>query len=432
MAEVAPIHGIHYKVSEIGSLDKVIGPPYDVLTPEDQDALYAKSPHNFVRIMLNKAEPGDNEANSTYTRAAQTMNMWLGDGTLVEDIDASYYIYEQEFNNPNTGDRLKRLGIFCGLKLEPYSEKVVLPHEQTRSKAKEDRLLLMRATSSNPEPIYCLFEDEQQTLTAKLQAIAVSTEPFLSATVNGEDHRVYRIHDAATVSEIRVFFESRQIWIADGHHRYETGLSYADERRSTGLYGPTELQPFDYLLVVLTAFNDPGIVVLPTHRLVKNISADRMSSFLDDLERYFAVELTPLGELPKSMFADVTTGVHQFGLVTADGAYTLKLKDTSAMDSEDHCDAWKALDVSILQTLILDRILGIPATDLATTPDIGYSRNYQEALDRVSSGEYQIGLILNDPSANEVRDVAAANDKMPPKSTFFYPKLWSGLILRKV
>lgn len=430
MAEIAPFRGIHYN-TEMVPLDRVVGPPYDLLNADQQAALYAESPYNFVRIMLNRAEAGDGPDNNPYTRAGGFLNQWLESGVLLEDPAPAFYLYRQEFTNPADGRRTTRSGLFCAIRLEPYEAGVVLPHEETRTKAKEDRLNLMRATGANPEPIFGLYEDEQGELNALYDRIAAGA-PFLEARSDGDLHRVWRAEDPAIIEQARRFLAPRRVWIADGHHRYETGLAYRDERRA-GEPG-TDPRPYDYLLIVLTSFTDPGIVVLPTHRLVKNVPESRLADLYLQLQRYFDIEPVHPDRLAERMEGNPAEGVHRFGLLMRDKAWVLILRDPSIMDSavEGHADCWKRLDVSILQALVLERSLGIPAASLATTPDIGYTRDLKEAFERVASGEYQIALLLNLPSADEVRQVAAAGDKMPPKSTFFYPKLWSGLLLRRV
>lgn len=435
MADILPFPGIYYNTDKVGELEAVVGPPYDVLNADEQNALYEASPYNFVRIMLNRPEAGDDAESNPYSRAGGFLNDWLASGALVEDEVPALYIYRQEFTNPADGARYTRTGLFCALKLEPYSAGVVLPHEETRTKAKQDRLNLMRATQSNPEPIFGLYEDADNVLPALLTEALEASSPFLEATTEGDTHRVWRIDDAGLIEQIQAFLADRRVWIADGHHRYETGLTYRDERRAEGenAQRPTP-NAYDYLLIVLTAFNDPGIVVLPTHRLVKNIPDSRLQDLYLQLERYFIVEPVHPEELAERMKADVTQGVHRFGLFMPDKAWVLTLRDVGVMETavEGHVDCWKQLDVSILQALVLDRSLGIPTASLATTPDIGYTRDWDDAITRVKSGEYQLAFLLNLPTADEVRQVASAGDKMPPKSTFFYPKLWSGLLMRKV
>ncbi len=238
MAEIVPFKGLFYDLQRVGGLERVIGPPYDVIGPEEQAALYAASPYNYVRIMLNRAEPNDNEENNAYTRAASALQTWLADGILREDEAPALYIYQQAFDDPLGGKRLTRTGLLCALKLEPYSAGVVLPHEETRKHAKEDRLRLMRATQANPEPIFGLYEDPQGVAARTLNAQTTERPPDLSAMVDGEDHLLWRIEDPEAISALQQFMQERRIWIADGHHRYETALTYRDERRSADHSAP--------------------------------------------------------------------------------------------------------------------------------------------------------------------------------------------------
>ena len=431
MAEIQPFRGIIYGPDRAGALEKLICPPYDVISPVEQEALYQRDPHNFVRIILNRAEAGDDDL-SPYRRAADCVSEWLDAGVLKEDDEPALYEYRQEFTNPADGNRRTRAGLFCALKLEPYSAGVVLPHEETRTKAKEDRLRLMRATRTNPEPIFGLFEDSRRFVARVLESLP-PYQPEMRASVDGDNHILRRITDRDVIAAIQGFLKNARVWIADGHHRYETALTYRDERRDPEA-DPRECRPEDYILVVLSAFEDPGMVVLPTHRLVKNVSGSRLEQLRLQLERYFEVSDVPLEQLAARMAGSPDSDEHRFGVVLPDSAWMLELRDVSVMSSavEGHADVWKRLDVSILHALALDRSLGIPMADLATTPDIGYTRDWHEAIQKVRGGEFQLAFMLNNPSADEVRRVASAGDKMPPKSTFFYPKLWSGLVMRRV
>lgn len=431
MASINPFKGIHYNTDLAGSLDKAISPPYDVISPAQQDALYANSEYNFVRIILNRSEPNDKSPEDLYERSAGCLKSWLDNGVLTEDEEDSFYVYEQEFTNPLDGGRLSRLGLFCALKLSPYEEGVVLPHEETRKKAKEDRLHLMRATSANTEPIFGLYEDEKNSVRTELLQAMRDTEPMLTATMGEEIERVWRISDPAKLSRIQHLFANARIWIADGHHRYETGLTYRDERRKA-LTTQTEDPPSDYILIILSAFNDPGLAVLPTHRMVKNIPLKVFMELPESLEEFFKVERMESEKVLERL--NVSDDSHRFGMVLSDGCYLLTLRDIDVAIGgiSGHADVWKRLDVSLLQELILSGKLGIASEQLATTPDIAYTRDTQEAMRKVSDEEYQVAFLLAPPHAVDVRNVALAREKMPPKSTYFYPKQWSGLLLRKV
>lgn len=433
MAEISPFPGIYYPQTKTEPLEKVIAPPYDVISSRLQEALYSESSHNVVRIILNREEQQDDEITNCYTRSAGYLNSWLADGTLVEDESSAVYLYRQEFLNPGDGQRYVRSGLFCALKLEPYSAGVVLPHEETRRKAREDRMRLMHATKANSEPIYGLYEDPDGQVVRSLYSGAGGTEPLLAAEVDGDRHIVWRVNDSDIIQSIQSFLSGKRVWIADGHHRYETALEYRDERRAQD-GNPDEAQVYDYILIVLSAFCDPGLIVLPTHRLIKNIRVDLLESFNDNIRKEFDVRRVEKNELTEAMKAIAGDGRHAFGVVAKNEVSLIALRDVGVMEKLviNHSPEWKQLDVSILQKLVLEDTLGIPALELATTPDIAYTRELTEAFELVENGEFEMALILNNPSADEVRQVAAAGDKMPPKSTFFYPKLWSGLIMRRV
>ena len=450
MANIAPFAGIHYRPD--APLSDLIAPPYDVLSPAQQDALYAKNPHNIVRLILNKEQAGDNETENRYTRAAAFLRDSLQSGVFVQDKMPALYEYVQRFEHPlNPEQIVSRRTLLVTLKLEPYANGVVLPHEETHPKAKTDRLNLMRATQANPEPIYGLYEDPTQSVAKSLDEMRDSAELLLRAAFPGqtgpdaEQHLLYRHTDDCLLSDLEDFFYSRRVWIADGHHRYETALNYEEGMRAEGrgmrekdesvdAPRPSALSPHNFILIGLSAFEDPGLVVLPTHRLIKNVSASRLEELPLLLERYFHISILPT-DAARDWIKTEVAGEKRFVILLPDKAYALTLRDPKVMETavtEPHCAAWKRLDVSILQTLVLDRCLGISWQDLAHTPDVAYTRDEAEAVSKVQNGEYQLACLLQNPQVTEVRDVAAAGDKMPQKSTFFYPKLWSGLILRSL
>ncbi|HZP83120.1 MAG TPA: DUF1015 domain-containing protein [Chthonomonadaceae bacterium] len=436
MAQIAPFAGIHYAPARV-PIAAVIAPPYDVISPAQQDALYARHPQNIVRLILNKEEPGDDARHNRYTRAAAFLRDGLAHGALVQDDAPALYEYVQQFEHPLEPERLLvRRALFVALRLEPYENGVVLPHEETHPKAKADRLELMRATRANPEPIFGLYEDPAQTVANRLEAARGASDPMLMAifpgqrTPDAEQHLLYRHTDSRLLADIAAFFAPRRVWIADGHHRYETALNYQREQGDGG-----GQKPSDYLLIGLSAFEDPGLVILPTHRLVKNLPAARLEQLALQLDRYFHVQTMPT-TAARAWIKRQTSEEKRFALLLPQGkAYALTLRDLGLADAaldNAHCAAWRHLDVTILQALVLDRTLGISWAALAHTPDVAYTRDEEEAVQKVQSGEYQLACLLQNPTVTEVRDVAAAGDKMPQKSTFFYPKLWSGLILRSL
>ena len=384
----------------------------------------------LFRSILNKETPEDNENNNRYTRANSFLQESLANGTLLKDNESALYEYIQKFEHPlNPQQIVERRTLFVALKLEPYEKGVVLPHEETHPKAKADRLLLMKATQANPEPIYGLYEDPNLEIAKLLDSARGDSEPFLKAVYAGEtaedaeQHLIYRHNNPEIIRKIQALFEPKRVWIADGHHRYETALNYQKENPKA-----------DALLIGLSAFEDKGLVVLPTHRMVKNVSASRMLELPLQLERYFHLRVLSIEE-GRAWIKQEVVGEKRFVIILPQKAYALTLRDIGIMEKAsegDHCQAWRHLDVSILQFLVLDRSLGISWQALAHTPDVAYTRDEEEAVQKVANGEFQLSCMLQNPTVTEVRDVASAGDKMPQKSTFFYPKLWSGLILRFV
>ena len=449
MAQIAPFAAIHYAPERV-SLDKVIAPPYDVLSPAQQNDLYARHDDNIVRLMLSKETPDDTPDNNRYTRANAFLQDALQRGVLVEDDAPGLYEYVQRFEHPLDPTQIvERTTLFVALKLEPYENGIVLPHEETHPKAKADRLELMRATRANPEPIYGLYADPGQTVVQKLRQSRANTPPLLQANLPGktgpesEQHILYRHTDPTLLSDLEAFFAPQRVWIADGHHRYETALNYQKEEEEKRRKGEKETEdedsslippPSSLILIGLSAFEDPGMVVLPTHRLVKNIAPARMEDLPLQLERYFHIHFMSIPDM-RTWIKQQIEGEKRFGIVLPDKAYGLTLRDLSqaeaAMDNS-HCLAWKHLDVTILQMLVLDRCLGIGWQELAHTPDVAYTRDEEEAVQKVQSGEFQLACLLQNPTVTEVRDVASEGDKMPQKSTFFYPKLYSGLVVRSL
>lgn len=430
MSLIAPFRAVTYHPRLAGSLDHLIAPPYDVISPSEQEALYARHPCNCVRIILNRVEPGDDPATAPYQRAAAFLRDWLAEGILAEDHAPAYYLYRQDFTDPVSGERKTRRALFCALRLHPYSEGVVLPHEETRTSAREDRLRLLRATAANTEPIYGLFDDDSGRF-GSLTATVEQGPPDMRANWQGDLHALWRVSNSTLVAGFEQAVGSGPIWIADGHHRYETSLAFRDELAAAH---PEAAAEAGRILIGLTPFDDPGLVVLPTHRLVRNLPPERIAALAENLEGGFHVEHVDYAVLAARAAATEEDGRIALGLALPERALWLTLADAGLMEAfaAGRSPAWRALDVSVLHTLILERLLGISADQLATTQDIVYTRDREEALRSVQTGACQAAFILRRPSARQVRLVALAREKMPPKSTYFYPKLWSGLVMRRL
>jgi uncharacterized protein (DUF1015 family) len=461
VANVVPIRGLRYNPG-VADFTDLVTPPYDVIDAAGQDRYYRKHPRNIIRLEYGLEYPGDNNENNRYTRAAGYFTDWRHKGILVRDEQPALYLYRQEFSVRDT--HLVRSGFICGVRLEPYENGVVLPHEETLPKHKADRLALMQACRANFSPIFSLFADPEMAV-ERLLAGAAPGEPDAGFTdEDGQIHRLWVINDPGVIAGVQTAMTGKTIFIADGHHRYETALNYSLERRKEDP-NPASDRPYNFVMMTLVNLYDPGLVVLPTHRLVKNITRKEQDELLEKLETEFAIETFPLDDhgvvlqsvlelmalragLPGPVSSrDITknkTGVnsqpprhkHVFGLYAGeDLLHLLTLKhgvDLSNLMPRDKSAAWRGLDVSVLHRLILERHLGIGSEQLSSGANLAYTRDEKEAIGGVNRGDYQLSLLMNPTLVEEVMAVAGNGEKMPQKSTFFYPKLITGLVINKL
>lgn len=424
MAEIQPFAAIRY--ASDANLAAVTCPPYDVLSPAERQALIRRSPHATARLILPE---GDDDAR--YQNAHALWTEWLQSGVLSEDPVPGFYITRTEFDEPGApGLRRHRLGLLCLLRLYPYGDRIVLPHEHTLSRPKEDRGKLLQATRANFEAILGLVDDADGGLYQAL--VDATTLPPLAdfAGDDGQHHTLWKIENPENVHSLADYLRSLPVFIADGHHRYETALAYGEQNGALGTNKPEA-----FLLASLSSVEDPGLVVLPTHRLVRGVTAEAMASLFRHLEPWFEVQELGREDIESRLRLSVQNQP-AFGLVLRSGTlYQVTGRDASQIDAALPADvhpALRPLDVTVLQHLVLDRVLGIKATDIATTDRLAYTRDVDEAIRRVHDGEFDLALLLGRPPAQAVRDVAQAGQTMPQKSTFFYPKLLSGLVMRRI
>jgi uncharacterized protein (DUF1015 family) len=428
MAQITPFAGLHYNTEKVALAD-VIAPPYDIIKGRMRSELIARSEYNVVRVELPEGSD-----DSKYDQAARLLQEWRESGVLVEDSPI-YYCYEQEFQVPGTGIRKKRRGVLGALRLEEFGQGVQ-PHEHTLSGPKQDRLKLLRATRANISPIFGLYDDSDGWATALLNNVCLDP-PLVEATDSeGVIHRLWRISDDETVNAVEASLENETLLIADGHHRYETALNYRNEciaRAQAQGRDWTGAEPENHVLMMCVATMDEGLIVLPTHRLVKNAGESQIANLPAALAEFFTVE--PLAEEGSAALLQAIEGEEKgrLGLRVKGHSYALRLKEdteySAALDAA-RSDAYNALDVSILHRLILERQLGIGAGELAAGEHVAYTIDAAEALRQVDSGEAQAAFLLRATPVEQVQEVAAAGDKMPQKSTYFYPKLMTGLVLR--
>jgi len=434
MADVRPLPGIRYAGTD--DLAGLVTPPYDVISPEAQAGYYARHPHNIIRLELGRDEPGDDSLNNKYTRAATLFAEWRLEGVLRQDTP-SLYVYEQTFVVASVERR--RIGLLARVRLEPWDARVILPHERTLSKPKDDRLKLFHACAANLSPIMALYDDPNQELGGVLNETTIATPTADLTDDSGERHRLWRLDDPALAETVAVFFAPRQLYIADGHHRYETSLTYRDEVRAQR----KETFPddaTDFTLMSLTAIEDAGLVVLPTHRILKNVAADDLAALPERLRRHFT--LTPLegssGEERRRAQAEAGRQAPSLALVTRDNAWLATLNDSGrtamagvSVAEETPGDAWRELDVAVLQSLVFGAALGVTPEEIRAGERVTYTRDAEaaESAVRLGTDGASLAALLNPTPPGAMRDVAQAGDRMPQKSTYFYPKLITGLVI---
>ncbi len=426
MADIAPFRGLHYACDRIGNLSEVLAPPYDVLSPSDRDALYDRNSFNVVRIILNRPESGD-PPNASYARAAGYLQGWHAGGILTEDPVPAFYLYRQGFHDPTTDARRCRTGFFCALRLVPYEEGIVLPHEYTKPAAKADRLALLRSTHTNTEPIFALYEDPGLEIASLLAEAVRESAPLLTAETDGITHEVYAITGQDVLRDVRRRLADRRVWIADGHHRYETALSFFGEVRARN---HDLAEGASRILVVLAPFEDPGIAILPTHRLIRLGNSSARDHLHMLLRQRFAVEKLDGTALALEVASSLNSSDGKLVMLTASGASVLTLREPRLMEAAapGAGSDWRRLDVSILQTVLLEPLLD----DSSPRPDVTYTHDASEAVATLEEGLCDVAFLVGRPSPEDLRRVTAQGDRMPAKSTFFYPKLWSGLLMRRL
>ena len=431
MVDILPFRGVRYDPAAAGgALSALVAPPYDVISPAEQDALYQKHPANVVRLILGREE-------DKYAQSGRLFREWLASGTLKADEEPSLYVYHQTFDDPATGEQFPdRIGLICLLKLEEYSSGKVLPHEKTLTAAKADRLELLRATEAQFESIYGLYSDPDQSVQSFLMEYddrEVVIERIDGAI--GSSHQIEKISDPSAHAILRDLLADTPVFIADGHHRYETALNYRREVRAAGNLPADVPISADYILITLTAFEDEGLLVLPTHRLVKNVPPEKIDALPSALSRHFTLS----GSAPETIEAEIAAkaeaGLVAFGVVLPPGQVHLAVlnavaEELPALVPGPGSDAVKRLPVTLLGTLILDQCLGIDSAAVAAGTNVSYKRELTEAIAAVEEGTAQVAFLLGRPTVQEIKEVSLAGDVMPQKSTFFYPKLLSGLVLR--
>jgi uncharacterized protein (DUF1015 family) len=413
MADVQPLRALHYDLGRVGSLAAVAAPPYDVIDAPQRAELAARSPYNAVHVDLPEGGP------DPYAHAAELLEAWRADGALVADPEPALWALVQDYTGPD-GRAITRHGFLARVRVEDYGPGRIRPHERTHPGPKEDRLRLTRATRTNLSPIFSLFSDPAGAAWGAL-APATADAPWGELTDDGGmRHRLWRVDDPAAIATVHDALAGAELLIADGHHRYETARAYADEVGGEG--------PHRYVLMCLVALEDEGLTVFPTHRLIRDTTPESQERLAAVLRRDFAITEIDRAELPPPP----GDGPLELGYIDAHfrRAFRLRLEDQAIADAalDGMPEAYRRLDTAVLEALVLRGALGLDEDDIDHLRGLGYSRTDAEAVALVLDGTYDAAFLLRPTPIAQVREIAAAGVNMPPKSTFFFPKVPTGLL----
>jgi uncharacterized protein (DUF1015 family) len=420
MAEIRPFRALRFDTGVAGAIEELLCPPYDIISEEERQEYLRVNEHNVVRLELPRGE-------RPYEEAGALLERWMAEGVLRRDGQDGIYVYEEEFEAYGEKKRVK--GLICRVKLEEFDKGVVLPHEETLSKAKEDRLNLMKATNCNFSQIYSLYMDEEQTTRRRVEEISAGVPLVETTDAAGVTHRLWVCTDPAVIAALQADFAARKLYIADGHHRYETALNYRNWRKAQGL----PVGAADSVMMMLVDMAHEGLVVFPTHRLVHGLEGFDAERMFAGCAQYFSVsECEGIHTISQALGAQYAQGNKAFACYTGGDSYRLLVLQKPEVLREllpKASDAVRGLDVTVLHTLVLERLLGIDKENMARQQNLTYTRSMEEALEQVRAGNAQCAFLLNPTRVTEIRDVAAAGEKMPQKSTYFYPKLITGLVM---
>lgn len=411
--EIFPFRALRF-TEKAGSIKDCVCPPYDIVSQSERAGLAAKNEHNLIRLELPEGE-------NRYEAAGALLREWINDGILAQDKEEALYVYREEFRV--SGKRYALTGFLCRLKLCEFSERVVLPHEETLSKAKQDRFELMKATNCNFSPIYSLY-DGAGTGVSEILAKTAGTEPVYRFTdEEAVTHTMWRLTDRREIAAIQAALRGRQAFIADGHHRYETALNYRRHVREEGADVDA-----GSVMMMLVDMEDKGLVVFPTHRMIVDMPVNT-AEVAEKCSEYFDISSCSLINVKRKL--DTAGKECVFAMYTGgENALMFRLRpEARGLNIDGRSQAYSALDVSVLHKYVLEGTLGIDRENMARQVNLRYTRSAREAVNAVRTGRASAAFIINPTRVSQIKDVALAGDKMPQKSTYFYPKLKTGLVM---
>jgi len=441
MADIKPFKAVLYNKEKIGDLTTVMAPPYDVISPGLLDKLYARHPNNVVRLILGRQNESDSRGSDRYSRSAEDLRGWLSEGVLTRDRAPSIYYYIQRYTQLD-GSTAARKGFMALSKIEDFGKGKIHAHERTLSGPKADRLRLMEACRANFSCIFTLYSDAELTVNRLLEDYVKDITPEIDVLDDeGVENIVYSIDETAIIEKVTSVMRDKALFIADGHHRYETALNYKNLMREKN---PTAVgdQPYDYVMMYFSNMDDEGMTVWPTHRVIHNLPGFNPEQFTEELKKYFSIDKIAYTDETKdevhgalvAFMEDKGRDANCFGLHLKgeDACYLLTSLPGLNLDDIFEADlpaVYRNLDVTVLHELILSKILGISRVAQERQENIIYVKNYRDAFASMDDPANEIVFILNPTKVEDVKAVAEAGCKMPQKSTYFYPKLLTGLVI---
>jgi uncharacterized protein (DUF1015 family) len=442
MAILAPFKGVTYNFEVLDDIPKLFAPPYDIISEEEQEEYYRTNPYNVIRLTLGKRKTGDSDWDNRYTRSAELWERWQSEGVLMLSDSPSMYVTSLTYDPGDSSDTRTRWGLIALVRIEDEGSGMILPHEKTFSAHKDDRLKLMRASNAQFSQVFALYEDPDNTVFSALK-IPIQSSPQISFQHHdGTSHQMWTIQDPRIFRQVAFAMHEKPIIIADGHHRYETARVFRNIMRARYGRRPPN-RSYEYVMMYLTNMNDVGLTILPSHRMVKRCKSFRLEAFLETLKQWFEVTILPPQDsdpspphlrlkkiLEEKGHATSAIGFRHHGDHT-DYVLTLKQGARDEMGEDLH-DSLKELDVLVLSRLILQKALGFSKEDMDNEEIFHYESDTAKALSQVDAGDYQITFLVNPTKMEHVKNVTANALTMPRKSTYFYPKVITGLVFNKI
>ena len=421
MIEIKPFRAFVYNQEKIGNMNNVVAPPYDIISKKEQDTYYRQSKYNVIRLILGKTYSKDTRGNNRYSRAAKLLKRWQKEDILIQDNRPCIYVYRQNYYDEQTKRRIDRLGFIALFKIQDFDKKAIYPHEDTLPGPRKDRFELLKRTKANFSPVFSLYSDKLGKIDKILQK-TLSKKPFIKITDGNKiEHALYRISDTKQINKIQDIMKRKKVFIADGHHRYETALKYRTYLKD----GVNK----DYTMMYFTNLDSEGLKIYPIHRLIYDVNLRYLRGLLEDLKRYFSIEEVKDKEKMLSLVISSNPSDYKYGLYYSRRFYILTLESKSIVKKvtrKKKLSYVDKLNVTLAHRLIIRRILKV------SDNKVNYFHNVRDLIRQANRKKNRVAIFLSAITPDEIIKVALEDERLPRKSTYFYPKLYSGLVINKI